>query len=317
MAKTSQKLNEQKLDGKLISSELIRNMELGQFEMAYAILLPCNFTIYLNPEDHATLSGVFGLIAEDARRALRARVTAMNAPRRFALGKLSKPAKEFKIACQDWNLEFLPDPEVPVSDIEIHSEYSETVQPGFRGTRTTLLEREPTAGLHRDRAVEAAMGGTQTATALLTPAPPPCGAPDFAAQGTTQLRTASALLTNAGATAGFPAGHAYADRVYAEIRYRDDSGEQVYLMTRNEVRIGRGGGERAMDVALYTTDEVSREHLLIRREAATGVFAIVDLSTNGTWVDGKRLTRGEEEMLSTPASIDVGEVIQLSFEARP
>ncbi len=278
MAKPSHKLNDQKLDGKLISSELIRNMELGRFEMAYAILLPCNFTVFLNPEDHATLRGVFGLIADDARRALRAHVAAINAPRRFALGKASK-AKEYKIACRDWNLEFLPDPEVPLSDIEIHSEYSETIQPGFRGTRTTLLEREPTAGMGR-------AGATQA--------------------------TGSGPTSPRGAAVAPPA----TESVYAEIRYQDDSGQQVYLMTRNEVRIGRGGGEQAMDIALYTTDEVSREHLIIRREPATGLFVILDVSTNGTWVDGKRLTQGAEDMLPASATIDAGQVIQLSFEAR-
>lgn len=276
MAKTSPKLNEQKLDGKLISSELIRNMELGRFEMAYAILLPCNFTIFLNPEDHATLSGVFGLIAEDARRALRSHVAGLNAAPRFSLGKL-KSAKEYKIACRDWNLEFLPDPEVPLSDIEIHSEYSETVQPGFRGTRTTLLEREPTAG--RGLATQAVSLGTT-------------------------------IQRGAGQTP--PA----TDSVYAEIRYQDDSGTQVYLMTRNEVRIGRGGGDQAMDIALYTTDEVSREHLIIRREPATGLFTILDVSTNGSWLDGKRLSRGVEELLPASASLDAGKVIQLTFEAR-
>lgn len=277
MAKPSEKLNEQKLDGKLFSSELIRNMELGRFEMAYAILLPCNFTIYLNPAEHATLSGVFPLITEDARRALRAHVSALNSSPRFALGKRSKPPKEHKIACQDWHLEFLPDPEVPVGDVEIHSEYGETVQPGFRGTRTTLLEREPTAGMNQGAAHVVDSQTTQRAS----------------------LKPAVAQQT-----------------VYAEIRYQDDSGPQVYLMTGNEVRIGRGGGEQAMDIALYANDEVSREHLIIRREAATGVFVILDISTNGTWVDGKRLTRGVEELLQTPASIDAGQVIKLTFEGR-
>jgi pSer/pThr/pTyr-binding forkhead associated (FHA) protein len=106
------------------------------------------------------------------------------------------------------------------------------------------------------------------------------------------------------------------DSVYAEIRYQDDSGAQVYLMTRNEVRIGRGGGDQAMDIALYTTDEVSREHLIIRREPATGLFTILDVSTNGSWLDGKRLSRGVEELLPASASLDAGKVIQLTFEAR-
>jgi hypothetical protein len=262
----SQKLVEPKLNGKLIASEMMRNMELGRFEMAYTILLPCVFTIYLNPEDSATLAGVYSLIADDARRALRARVAALNsAPKMLGLRRNAKPPKEYKIG-RDWSIEFLPDAEVPRGDIEIHSELSEAVQPGYRGTKTTLLGREPTAGGR-----------------------------------TTSQRGASKPLR---------------DQAFAEIRYQDDSGSQVYFMTQNELRIGRGGSGQPMDLALYTTDEVSREHLIIRREPGTGVFSVVDVSTNGTWVDGKRLTRGVEELLLNRSTIGVGEVLTLSFEGR-
>src|SRR2546429_4667205 len=68
------------LSGQTIINELIRNMEQGRFELAYSVLLPCAFSIYLNPEDHARLAGVFDLIAEDAKRALRARVSQLNTP---------------------------------------------------------------------------------------------------------------------------------------------------------------------------------------------------------------------------------------------
>src|SRR6266851_964424 len=68
------------LSGQTIINELIRNMEEGRFELAYSVLLPCAFSIYLNPEDHARLAGVFDLIAEDAKRALRARVSQLNTP---------------------------------------------------------------------------------------------------------------------------------------------------------------------------------------------------------------------------------------------
>ncbi len=267
MGDASQKLVEPKLNGKLIASEMMRNMELGRFEMAYTILLPCVFTIYLNPEDSATLAGVYSLIAEDAKRALRARVAALNSPSKMlGLRRNAKPPKEYKIVGRDWSIEFLPDPEVPRGDIEIHSELSEAVQPGYRGTKTTLLGREPTAG------------------------------------GRTTSQRASAKPVR--------------DQAFAEIRYQDDSGPQVYFMTQNELRIGRGGSGQPMDLALYTTDEVSREHLIIRREPGTGVFSIVDLSTNGTWLDGKRLARGVEELLLNRSTIGVGEVLTLSFEAR-
>jgi hypothetical protein len=264
------RLGEPKFNGNVIIGELIRNMELGQFEMAYTVLLPCVFTVYLNPEDHANLSGVFDLIAEDGRRALRSRVAELNAqPKLLGIPRGGKGRKEYKIACVDWGMEFLSHPEVPRGDVEIHSELNETVQPGYRGTKTTLLGREPSA----------------TAPS----SPPRLGSVD---------------------TRRTP------DPVFAEIKYEDDSGHQTYLVTQNRIRVGRGGDGQLMDVALYTKDEVSREHLLIRRDAATGVFFITDLSKNGTWIGGKRLKRGAEEVLPKEAAIGVGEVLTLEFQAR-
>ncbi len=75
-----------KLSGQSVIGELLRNMELGRFDLAYSVLLPCVFSVYLNPEDHARLSGVFGLIADDARKALRNRVTQLNKRSRAAIG---------------------------------------------------------------------------------------------------------------------------------------------------------------------------------------------------------------------------------------
>lgn len=267
MAQRDTKPPEGKVSGQAIIYELIRNMELGQFEMGYSVLLPCVFSLYLHPDDHARLTGIFDLITEDAKRALCARVSQLNNKPSILRLKLSgRPSKEFKIASKDWILEFLPDTEgtVPPGDIEIHSELNETAQPGFRGTKTTLMDREPSVTSARVAAV---------------------------------TRRAS-------------------DTVYAEIRYEDDSGPQLYLMSQNEVRVGRGGDDLAVDLALYTNDEVSREHLTLRRDPATGRFHIVDKSINGTWVDGKRLKKGVEEAVSDRSQIGVAEVLTLSFEAR-
>lgn len=267
MAQGSQQLSDSKVSGQLIIGELLRNMELGRFEMSYTVLLPCVYTVYLNPQDHASLKGVFGLIIEDARRSLRARVTQLNAsPSKFGKRRAAK-AKEHKIACSDWLIEFFPDAEVPPGDVEIHSELNEAPQPGYRGTKTTLLEREPTAATQRTAAVS-----------------PPTGRPG--------------------------------ESVYAELRYEDDSGPQVYLVTQNAVRIGRGGEDQRMDLVLYTNDEVSREHLELRRDGATGVFFVKDRSTNGTWVNGKRLRKDAEEVLPNKATIGVAEVLTITFEVR-
>ena len=72
---------------------------------------------------------------------------------------------------------------------------------------------------------------------------------------------------------------------------------QLYLMTQNEISIGRGGDGMSVNLALYTNDEVSREHLRLRRDAGAGRFLIVDQSMNGTWLNGRRLARGVEESL--------------------
>jgi hypothetical protein len=264
----STKLGEARLNGNVIIGELLRNMELGRFEMAYTVLLPCVFTVYLNPADHASLRGVFDLVADDAKKALRARVTEWNSESSvLGIRRRTKAGKEFKIACRDWNIDFLPEPEVPPGDVEIHSELNETAEPGYRGMKTTLMGREPVVSGHK--------------------------------------------------TTGSRAQPSYvADSVFAEIRYEDDSGPQVFSVTQNRVRVGRGGDEQPMDLALYTNDEVSREHLVIQRDPGTGQFSVTDVSTNGTWIDGKRLRKGVAEILPARASIGVGEVIVLSFEAR-
>jgi pSer/pThr/pTyr-binding forkhead associated (FHA) protein len=106
------------------------------------------------------------------------------------------------------------------------------------------------------------------------------------------------------------------DRVFAEIRYQDDSGPQTFAVTQNEISIGRGGEDLWVDLPLYASEEVSREHLRLRRDPASGAFMITDKSRNGTWVNGRRLERGVEQSLPDRAEIGVAEVLKLAFEAR-
>ncbi len=102
---------------------------------------------------------------------------------------------------------------MPLGDVEIHSELNETPQPGYHGTKTTLLDREPTVG---------------------------------STTGTRQSGSERSRL--------------------AEIRYEDDSGPQLFLMKQDEISVGRGGDDVQVNLALYTNDEVSREHLRVRRD---------------------------------------------------
>jgi len=267
-------VSEGKITGQVIIDQLIRNMELGKFEMGYSTLVPCIFSLYLHPDDYTRLAGVIELIKEDARRALAARVEQLNArPLGFAALRANRDRKPYKTACKDWSFEFFPDSEgvVPLGDVEIHSELNEIPQPGYHGAKTTLIEREPSVGT----TTTGRAGGPRPET----------------------------RQTNTG--------------VVAEIRYEDDSGPQLFLMTQDEISIGRGGDDVQVNVALYTNDEISREHLRVRHDRDRGVFMIVDKSMNGTWLNGKRLTRGVEEALPQRADIGIAEVLTLHFEARP
>ena len=67
-----------RISGQIIIEQLIRNMELGQFEMGYSILVPCIFSLYLHPDDYTRLTGVFDLIREDAKKALASRLAQLN-----------------------------------------------------------------------------------------------------------------------------------------------------------------------------------------------------------------------------------------------
>jgi len=262
---------EGRVSGQTIIDELIRNMELGRLEMGYSILLPCIFSIYVHPDDYARLASVQDLIKEDARRALSARMSEWNG--KTGKGSLFRrgapPRKEFRIAMNDWWLEFFADPEgaVPPGDIEIHSELNDLAQPGYRGAKTTLIERETS-------------------------------------------------VTSARVAADRESSRRLTEKVFAEIRYEDDSGPQTFLVTQNEISIGRGGEELWVDLPLYTSEEISREHVRLKRDPENGQFAITDKSRNGTWLNGKRLERGVARKLPERAEIGLAEVLKLSFEAR-
>jgi hypothetical protein len=256
-----------RINGQIIIDQLVRNMEMGQFEMGYSVLVPCIFSIYLHPDDYKRLANIQDLIRDDAGRALGARLTTWNAKQ--PLFKRGKKQKLYRIAREDWWIEFFADSEnvVPPGDVEIHSELNDVPQPGYRGVKTSLIDRETSvteARVARDR-----------------------------------------TLTRRGA-----------DQIFAEIRYEDDSGPQSYFVTQNEVTIGRGGQDLSVDLPLYTNDEVSREHLRLRRDPSTGAFSVSDNSRNGTWLNGRKLARGAIEALPDRARIQVADVITLSFEVK-
>jgi pSer/pThr/pTyr-binding forkhead associated (FHA) protein len=96
-------------------------------------------------------------------------------------------------------------------------------------------------------------------------------------------------------------------------------------MTRESITIGRGGIAYRADLKIQASVDVSREHARIRRDAS-GRFFLIDLSTLGTSVDGRRVPRGydqeggtkRENGVETPlasgARIGLADTVFLQFE---
>lgn len=119
------------------------------------------------------------------------------------------------------------------------------------------------------------------------------------------------------------------EQAYAQIWFTDEFGRRSYLMTRNEVHIGRGGVGRWVDLELrLEIPDISREHAIIRRKA-DGTFEIKDLSRFGTSVDGvpvppsKVAENGSEidkdlwKPLPAPARISLAGKVELDFQPVP
>ena len=118
-------------------------------------------------------------------------------------------------------------------------------------------------------------------------------------------------------------------QAFARLRYRDQRGEKVFAMTREEIVIGRGGKAVWVDLKLEGPPDISREHCRIRRDADTGNFFVKDLSQYGTAVNGttiptsiERSERGDradrniEVPLPSPAKITLADVLVIEFDAR-
>lgn len=114
---------------------------------------------------------------------------------------------------------------------------------------------------------------------------------------------------------------------YATLAYEDNKGRQIYRMTKNQIVIGRGGRDYWTDLTLETLPDVSREHIRLRRDPATGKFFVKDLSRLGTTIDGRKIPSsveytGEEKKdknlevdLPARARIGLADVVFLDFQA--
>ena len=117
--------------------------------------------------------------------------------------------------------------------------------------------------------------------------------------------------------------------IRARIEYDDDAGHHVYDVIKDSITIGRGGVAYAVDVRIASSPDVSREHARIRRDATSGRFFLIDLSSLGTTLNGRHVPRGFDEAdgakrengtetaLPDTATIGLADTVFLQFGAKP
>ena len=277
------------ITGDDIISELIRNADAGWFKVRYTILVPCIFNVYLHPRDYKLIQPIAELIREEAVRALKEHLSDLNKPR------TARPfGKRFGSAGE-------PRPEYKILEkqwlIQFHEDQEERLRPGEIEIYSELGSVRPK---------------------------------DFGAGAMTTFITrnhAQDPLTVGGSSEG--AHHQVAERaVLARVRYRDSGMDKTFVMTSEEIVIGRGGKAVWVDLKLEGPADVSREHCRIRRDPKTGAFFIRDLSQFGTTVNGapipnsverveggEKVDRNREVLLPSPARITLADVCTLEFEA--
>lgn len=88
-------------------------------------------------------------------------------------------------------------------------------------------------------------------------------------------------------------------RVLARVTHEDDTGRHAYDVVKDSVTIGRGGTTYPVDIKIASSADVSREHARIRRDAQTGTFFLIDLSSLGTTLNGRHVPRGYDDVEGT------------------
>jgi hypothetical protein len=131
---------------------------------------------------------------------------------------------------------------------------------------------------------------------LILPASPDLGVGERTRRITTVhagSRTATREQTVNRAPAASPAP------VFARIEYEDDGGRHAYDVLKDSVTIGRGGIAYPVDIRIASSPDVSREHARLRRDAQTGRFFLIDLSSLGTTLNGRHVPKGYDDVDGT------------------
>lgn len=280
--------------GLSIWSAVREELRLNLYPLPYTTLPPAIFHVYLHPADFDRIEGIVPRLVSELQQALSDEVRRINQGREKSGGVLSRLIAQAEA----------PPIEVPPGgwEVQVNADRNGTLLPGELGIDSMLPLPPPLefGGPPTTRIVKSVLNESGRSSTTVEIAPPPAGsshAPEI------DLRE-RAVLT-----------------------YDDEQGHHAFSMCKDTLSIGRGGSSVWVDVQVFTTSKVSREHCRVRRDRS-GRFFIQDASSWGTAVDGVAipsavkgvdgvLRPGAEHEIVSPARIALAGALVIDFTATP
>ena len=279
--------------GLSIWNAMREELRLNLYPLPYTTLPPGIFHVYLHPEDFDRIEGIVPRLVAELQQALSDEVRRINQGREKSGGVLSRLIAQAEA----------PPIEVPAGGWEVHvsADRNGTLRPGEMGIDSMLPLPPPLefGGPATTRIVKSVLNETGRSSTTIEITPPPGG---------TSPATEIDL------------------RERAVLTYDDEQGHHEFSMCKDTVSIGRGGSSVWVDVQVFTTAKVSREHCRVRRDRS-GRFFIQDASSWGTAVGGAPippavkgadglLRPGAEQEIVPPARIQLADALAIEFAVR-
>jgi pSer/pThr/pTyr-binding forkhead associated (FHA) protein len=267
-------------------------LRLNLYPLPYTTLPPSIFHVYLHPEDFDRIEGIVPRLVAELQQALSDEVHRINQGRERSGGVLSRLIAQAEA----------PPIEVPPAgwEVQVNADRNGTLQPGELGIDSMLPLPPPLefGGPATTRIVKSVLNESGRSSTTIEVAPP----------GT-----------------GTSPSHDIDLRERAVLAYDDEQGHHEFSMCKDTLSIGRGGSSVWVDVQVFTSSKVSREHCRLRRDR-TGRFFIQDASSWGTSVNGAPipaalkgpdgvLRAGSEHELPSPSRIQLADALVIQFAA--
>jgi hypothetical protein len=225
--------------------------------LKYSTLAPSRYVVYLHPAEYARLEGIIEVIRDQTIRALSEQVGALNRPSR-----LRHYARWFLGA-------------------EMRASGPQVENPN--GSWNVELLANPDGDMPE--------GDILVDSELILPASSNLGIGE-------RTRLVTTLHSNHGTTSRQRVVDRTAEdstaKPFAKLEFDDAEGHHSFDV-KDSVTIGRGGNSHRVDIKVASSVDVSREHARIRRDARTGDFFLIDLSTLGTTLNGRHVPRGYDD----------------------